>query len=76
MFYRIILFLVGLSLATYGIMCLIIYLSYLNINYTITDFFHIITTNFEIILFPIGLIIMLIACFGKFKFFKKTNEGQ
>ncbi len=72
MLYRILLFLVGLAFATMGIMFTVIFISYLEPNYTFYEFYHFVIRRFETLLVPIGLILMMIACFAKFKIFKKT----
>lgn len=72
MLYRILTFLVGLILATIGIMFTIIYISYLDVNYTFNEFYNNVIKHIEILYAPIGISLMLIACFGKFKLFTKT----
>ncbi len=54
-------FLIGFGLSIVGFMYMIIYLNYLTIGYSISDYFHIIFTNFECLLAFIGLIIIAIV---------------
>ena len=72
MIYRILLFLLGLILATIGIMFSILFVSYLEPGYTINEFFQCVFGHLETYFIPIGIILMVLACFAKFKIFKKT----
>ena len=72
MIYRILLFLLGLILATIGIMFSILFVSYLEPGYTIIEFFHCVFSHLETYFIPIGITLMVLACFAKFKIFKKT----
>lgn len=72
MIYRILLFLLGLILATIGVMFLILFVSYLEPGYTMNEFFQCIFSHLETYFIPIGITLMVLACFAKFKIFKKT----
>lgn len=72
MIYRILLFLLGLILATIGVMFSILFVSYLEPGYTMSEFFQCIFSHLETYFIPIGITLMVLACFAKFKIFKKT----
>ena len=72
MIYRILLFILGLCLATMGIMFTVIFISYLGPSYTFDDFYNLVIKRIETLFTPLGLALMFIACFAKFKIFKKT----
>lgn len=72
MIYRILLFLLGLILATIGHMFSILFVSYLEPGYTINEFFQCVFSHLETYFIPIGITLMVLACFAKFKIFKKT----
>ena len=72
MIYRILLFLLGLILATIGVMFSILFVPYLEPGYTMNEFFQCIFSHLETYFIPIGITLMVLACFAKFKIFKKT----
>ena len=72
MIYRILLFLLGLILATIGSMFTILFVSYLEPGYTFYEFYQCVLCRLETYFIPIGITLMVLACFAKFKIFKKT----
>ena len=70
MFYRILLYLVGVFITSFGTMFLLIYFSTFNMN---TNFFKnlfYVLTRKEILYIPIGLIIIIISLFFDFMWYK------
>ncbi len=72
MIYRILLFFAGLLLTTNGIMFSIINISYLQVEYSFNEYLFLLFKRFETWLIPIGIAMMIMACFAKFKIFQKT----
>lgn len=58
-------FLIGFGLSIIGFMYIIMYLNYLEIGYTFSEYLNFISRRFECILAPIGIIIISIVVFLK-----------
>ena len=64
---RIILFLVGFGFSIIGFIYIIMYLNYLSIGYSFSNYLNLIITRIECLLAPIGLLLISIAIFKKGK---------
>lgn len=76
--YRLTMFVIGLILATTGMIFFILYISLLNYGLTIGEFIAYILKTQEFYLLPFGVFLMFLSLFGK-KFWtaiQKLREGR
>lgn len=60
---KIMFFLIGFGLSIIGFMYIIMYLNYMEIGYTSSEYLSLISKRFECILAPIGILIISIVVF-------------
>ncbi len=76
--YRLTMFVIGLILATTGMILFVLYISLLNYGLTIGEFIVYILKTQEFYLLPFGVFLMFLSLFGK-KFWnviQKLREGR
>lgn len=76
--YRLTMFVIGLILATTGMIFFVLYISLLNYGLTIGEFIVYILKTQELYLLPFGVFLMFLSLFGK-KFWnviQKLREGR
>lgn len=76
--YRLTMFVIGLILATTGMIFFVLYISLLNYGLTIGEFIFYILKTQEFYLLPFGVFLMFLSLFGK-KFWnviQKLREGR
>lgn len=76
--YRILCFLGGLVLATLGCVFLIITFSLFAMGASINEYFHYISCQYQLFIFPFGIFMMILSLFfdNMWEYFSKIKEAR